>query len=107
MDQFKNIYISEIGSNKIKGIFGGNLFVTVAGSGTPGFGGENVAPTDPSVQFNKPYGIWGDNSNRLYVADKNNHRVRLITYVNGDVGSRRLSAMPEAAVESKQNLRRA
>lgn len=49
---------------------------TVAGSGTSGFSGDGGLAI--SAQFSAPAGVATDGYGNLFVADKNNHRVRMI-----------------------------
>jgi hypothetical protein len=48
--------------------------VTVAGTGAPGFSGDDGAAT--SAQLNRPAGLEFDLQGRLYIADAYNHRIR-------------------------------
>ncbi|RHY10111.1 hypothetical protein DYB36_002112 [Aphanomyces astaci] len=54
---------------------------TVAGSGQPGFQDGPVA----SAQFSFPRGVAVDSQRNVYVADTNNHRIRLIRSATQDV----------------------
>jgi len=48
---------------------------TLAGSGTLG----HRDGTGTAAQFNNPSGVGVDSSGNIYVADRNNHRIRKIT----------------------------
>ena len=48
----------------------------MAGSGTPGFGGDG-GPA-PTAQLNFPTGLFIDENRNLFIADSFNHRVRLV-----------------------------
>ncbi|OQS07103.1 hypothetical protein THRCLA_00879 [Thraustotheca clavata] len=52
------------------------IVTTLAGSGNPGFKDGPVA----TAQFAYPRGIAVDSNNNIYVADTNNHRIRMIKY---------------------------
>jgi hypothetical protein len=59
---------------------------TIGGiQGKAGYAGDGGAAT--SAKLDKPYGIWGDGVNSLYIADYNNRRVRLITLSTGIIST--------------------
>jgi hypothetical protein len=49
----------------------------VAGTGSPGFGGDNGPATSAAFNFNYG-GLWGDSLGNLYIGDGINHRLRKI-----------------------------
>jgi hypothetical protein len=53
-----------------------NIISVLAGTGAPGFTGDNGPAT--SAQLNGPVGLWLTTSGALYVTDNYNHRVRKI-----------------------------
>ena len=55
---------------------------TVGGNGTQGYAGDGGAAT--SSQLNTPCGIALDGDGNLFVADYDNHRVRMIAAVDGE-----------------------
>lgn len=67
---------------------GTNMVSTIAGpdgstGNAPGTSG-NVNATGPAARFNTPYDVAVDNTN-LYVADRGNHSIRVITIATGAV----------------------
>jgi trimeric autotransporter adhesin len=62
---------------------GGNAqtITTIAGNGTPGYNGDGVAAT---TQFWAPTGVALNGNGNVYVADRRNNRIRMIT-VQGKV----------------------
>src|SRR5690606_20963965 len=50
--------------------------ITVAGTGTAGFNNDSISGTN--AQINNPSDVVVDKAGNLYIADKNNHRVRKI-----------------------------
>lgn len=76
----KYLYIADQRNHQIKKIdLTTNVVSLVAGSGTAGF---NDASGN-AAQFNYPSGLAIDVSGNLYVADKDNHAIRLITNPSG------------------------
>ena len=50
---------------------------TVAGTGTLGYNGDNIAAT--SAQLNYPLGVAVDASGNIYIADSQNFRIRMVS----------------------------
>ncbi|HEX4999896.1 MAG TPA: NHL repeat-containing protein, partial [Terriglobia bacterium] len=71
-----DLYVADTDNNRIRKVSGG-VISTVAGTGTPGFGGDGNAAI--SAQLNHPTGVAVDGSGNLYIADQNNHRIRKVT----------------------------
>lgn len=71
-----NVYVSDTQNARVRKISGGTIS-TVAGNGTPGFGGDNGAAT--AAQLNVPIGLALDASGNLYIADFTNNRVRKVS----------------------------
>lgn len=76
-DSAGNIYIAEIFNHVIRKVdhATGNIS-TVAGTGADGFSGDG-GPAN-MAQLNTPYSIDFDDSGNLYIADRNNNRVRKV-----------------------------
>ncbi len=79
VDASGNLYISDIGNNRIRKVTNG-IITTIAGSpgtGAPGsFGGDGGPAT--SAQLSQPRGITLDSAGNVYFADSANHRIRRI-----------------------------
>jgi sugar lactone lactonase YvrE len=77
LDSANNLYLADTHNHRIRKL---NLttgtITTIAGTGTPGFSGDNSPAT--STQFNLPTALALDANQNLYVADTANHRVRRI-----------------------------
>ncbi len=70
-----NVYVADRDNHKIKKITPDGVVSTLAGSGTFG----DVDGTGTDAQFFGPEGVAVDTDGNVYVADKNNHKIRKIT----------------------------
>jgi YD repeat-containing protein len=71
------MYIADTDNHRIRRVGPDGTIVTVAGNGTPGFGGDNGPAA--RVQLHTPAGVAVSPSGRLYIADAGNHRIRQVT----------------------------
>lgn len=76
IDSQGNIFLSHRSKNRIRKIDKNGIITTVAGNGYVGFSGDGGPALEAS--FNFPAGLAFDPKGNLYVADRNNHRVRKI-----------------------------
>lgn len=89
-DRKGNIYISDRSNDRIRIVDKKGVIHTYAGSGVAGFLGD--AGPALEAQLDKPFGIALDEKGNLFIADRNNNRVRkvsaegIITTVAGDGG---------------------
>jgi sugar lactone lactonase YvrE len=72
-----SVYIADRRNNRVRKINPQGTVVTIAGIDESGFGGDNGPATD--AQLNNPCGIATDGYGNVYIADKNNNRIRKIT----------------------------
>ena len=90
VDKKGNLYISDRSIDRIRVVDKKGVIRTYAGSGVAGFQGD--AGPALKAQLDKPFGIALDETKNLYIADRNNNRVRkvspdgIITTVAGDGG---------------------
>jgi len=77
VDSTGNLYISEGHGGRIRKVTPAGIISTVAGTGQEGFSGDG----GPAVraQISGPAGVAVDTAGNLYIADKNNRRVRRVT----------------------------
>ena len=118
VDSGGNIYVADTQNARVRKISGGNI-TTVAGSGTPGYGGDGGSAT--AAQLYVPIGIAVDSAGNLYIADFTNNRVRKVSAggvistvagngnsgYSGDGGSAvnaTLNGPTDVAVDSNGNL---
>ncbi len=81
-DTANSLYIADTHNHRIRKLnLTTGIITTVAGTGTPGFSGDNTQAT--SAQLNLPTAIALDTSNNLYLADTGNHRIRQIDATTG------------------------
>ncbi len=76
-DSAGNLYVSQVSVHTIRRIAPDGTNTLIAGTGTPGFSGDN-GPATAARLFN-PSGIKFDSKGNLFVADSQNHRIRRIT----------------------------
>ena len=59
-----------------------SMITTVAGTGAPGGYTGDLGPAT-AAKLNLPFGVASDASGNLYIADTNNHVIRLVTKIGG------------------------
>src|SRR5439155_1658368 len=88
LDPAGNLYIADRDNQRIRRITPGGTISTYAGTGTPpssfwgaivvgGFSGDGGPAT--AAQLNAPVGVALDPAGNLYIADRDNHRIRKVT----------------------------
>lgn len=82
MDASGDLFIADTGNNVIREVNAATGIINVvAGSGSPGYAGDNGLAT--LAQLNQPYGIAIDTSGNLYIADTGNNAVRMVNPSTG------------------------
>jgi uncharacterized protein (TIGR03437 family) len=76
VDAAGNLYIGDLGNGRIRKISSG-VITTVAGNGPGGFSGDNGSAA--SAQLSGPEAAAVDSAGNLYIADRNNNRVRKVS----------------------------
>jgi len=76
VDSAGNIFIADTGNGRIRRVTGGTIS-TVAGNGTFGYNGDNMAAT--SAELTSPAGVAVDSADNIYIADLGNNRVRKVS----------------------------
>ena len=76
VDPEGNLYISHRSKNRIRKVGKDGVITTIAGNGLAGFSGDNGPALKASLNF--PAGLCLDQAGNLFVADRNNHRIRRI-----------------------------
>ena len=60
-----------------------SIISTVAGNGNQGYSGDGFRAT--KAQLNGPQGVAVDTYGNIYIADVDNHRIRMITKSTGNI----------------------
>lgn len=76
MDGAGNLYFSDAGNQVVRKIDTSGIITTVAGNGVEGYGGDG----GPAIlaSLDTPSGVAVDSAGNLYIADRFNHRVRIV-----------------------------
>ncbi|HEY3129906.1 MAG TPA: IPT/TIG domain-containing protein [Acidobacteriota bacterium] len=81
-DTAGNLFVADTGNSRIRRIDAATEIIsTVAGSGQPGFSGDNGPATAASL--NLPYGIAVDTAGNIFIADSFNNRIRKVDAGSG------------------------
>ncbi|MVM31458.1 hypothetical protein GO755_15540 [Spirosoma sp. HMF4905] len=118
VDATGNLFIADRDNNRIRKVATDGTITTVAGTGSAGSSGDNGPAI--SAKLNNPTGVAVDGAGNLFIADKNNNRIRkvvglTITTVagsgtqgssgdNGPATSARLNTPSGVAVDGSGNL---
>jgi sugar lactone lactonase YvrE len=74
IDALNNIYVSDVGSPKIRKITADGVVTTLAGNGTSG----SIDGTGITASFNNPFGVAVDALGNVFVADQYNNKIRKV-----------------------------
>jgi len=78
-DASGNMYIADQYNNRIRMVTTSGIINTVAGSSTQGYSGDGGAAT--AAKLASPHSIASDAAGNLYIADYNNHCIRMVNTV--------------------------
>jgi trimeric autotransporter adhesin len=76
------LFVADFANNRVRRISSSGIVSTYAGNGTAGFGGDGGVATSASLR--SPQGVLLDAAGNLYIADRDNQRVRRVA-PNGSV----------------------
>jgi sugar lactone lactonase YvrE len=76
LDAAGNLYIADSDNNRVRKVDTNGVITTVAGNGSLGFGGDGRLATTAILAV--PNGVALDAAGNLYIADTDNHRVRIV-----------------------------
>jgi uncharacterized protein (TIGR03437 family) len=76
VDSSGNLYLTDSLNNRLRRISANGIVTTIAGTGTPGYGGDHgFAPT---AQLTHPSGVAFDPAGNIVIADTGNNQVRVV-----------------------------
>jgi sugar lactone lactonase YvrE len=82
VDANHNLYIADVGNSRIRMVAAATgIITTVVGNGTRGFSGDGGIATAASL--GSPYAVALDANNNLYLADRDNSRIRMVAAATG------------------------
>ena len=93
VDSKGNIYVADQGNHCIRKVTTGGVVTTFAGQA--GSSGSANGDKDTKAKFNWPTGLFIDASDNIYVADKNNSRIRKIDAKSGSVSTVYITAQSQ------------
>jgi len=76
VDASGNIYVADFSNNRVRKITVAGIISTIAGTGTPGFGGDGTAAV--GALLNEPSSVAVDGAGNVYICDYSNHCIRKI-----------------------------
>ncbi|MDG0811368.1 NHL repeat-containing protein [Cohnella rhizosphaerae] len=77
IDGSGNIFLADAYNHRIRKIDLNGIITTVAGNGNAGYSADGVLA--PNSKLNYPYGVAVDSNGVLYIADRNNSRIRKVS----------------------------
>jgi len=81
-DSAGNFYISDVGNARVREVtIATGMITTIDGNGTSGYNGDGIAAT--SAETNSPGRLAFDASGNLYIPEKANNRVRMVSAATG------------------------
>ncbi|MCA2964562.1 MAG: hypothetical protein INH40_11695 [Acidobacteriaceae bacterium] len=78
LDPVGNLYIADMGNHRIRRLSPDGIISTIAGTGQPGRGADNVPATESALRF--PNSLAIHPSGDLLIADWQNFRIRRVTF---------------------------
>ena len=86
VDGSGNVYIADNGNDRIRKVdIASGIISTIAGTGIPGFSGDNGPAT--AAKLNGPSDVAVDAAGNVYIADRQNNRIRKITAGTGIIST--------------------
>ena len=86
VDSSGNVYIADYFNHRIRKVsVSTGIIITIAGTGTAGYSGDNGAATSATLYY--PVGVSLDASGNVYIADTNNNRIRKVTVSTGIIST--------------------
>jgi sugar lactone lactonase YvrE len=76
IDSVGNLYVADLGNNRVRKIAPNGIIGTIAGNGVQGYSGDGGLGTN--AELSRPNSLSVDNSGNVFVADTSNNVVRLL-----------------------------
>ncbi len=76
VDEAGNLYIADTFNHRIRKVDADGIITTVAGSGEEGYDGDGGPAIE--AQLDSPHDVALDGAGNLYIADRDNHRIRWV-----------------------------
>ncbi len=77
VDTSGNLYIADATNQRVRRVDASTkIITTIAGTGVAGFNGDSIQAT--AAQLSNPIGLVLDSAQNVFIADSNNHRIRVI-----------------------------
>lgn len=84
VDSAGNVYIVDRDNQRIREVVAATGKIkTIAGNGTAGYNGDNIAAT--SAELDQPLGVAADGAGNIYIADSLNQRIREVVAATGKI----------------------
>jgi sugar lactone lactonase YvrE len=98
LDSSGNLYIADQSNHVIRKVNSAGVISTVAGTGTPGFNGDNILAT--TAQLTLPGAIAVDSDGNLFISDSGNNRIREVVAGTGLIQTVAGTGVPGSAGDS-------
>ncbi len=82
VDSLSNLYIADYNNNRVRKFTVGGNITTIAGTASASYNGDNQLAT--TAQLRQPFAVCTDSANNVYIADRTNHRIRMISGSTGN-----------------------
>jgi streptogramin lyase len=90
IDTKGNIYIADQNNHRIRKVnTNTGIITTIAGNGNATYGGDGANSVDANLNY--PTGVSSDIYGNIYIADKNNNRVRKVSFGNVSIDQPKIS----------------
>ena len=76
-----NIFFTDVLNNRVRKVTAAGIISTVAGAAAAGYNGDAIAAT--TAQLNDPTGVAADTADNVFIVDKLNNRVRMVSAITG------------------------
>ena len=100
----EHIFIADSENDRVRKVDSSQVITTVAGTGSDGYNEDGIAAT--AARLHNPYGVFVDSAGNLFIADKDNHRLRVVSahndriYTLAGTGSDHFNGDNKPAVEA-------